>query len=1454
MPDFPLGGLAGFEGTLSLPQGATNEPVSIRLTDALIYLPQGQTLPLLATVTSNAAGGTTKVELRSNFASPPILVGGQLRLDDLTVVITFASGSTTAPLAPIAGVSPIVATGTVSWIGGAPLGLSGGIPLELGYEWLSAGASGFTLNLKHPPLAIPGGLASIGQGRLRIELRPQTPSVVIALSGSASLTASGAAQAGQLLSKIIPNAPQLKPLSFSFQREFALVDGAVDASAPEIGRPRFQFDFDWDAPSLPSLTGLQQLAGKLDLSIGKPSLTLPLDGTAAGWTLRLRDCAIRFPAFQGLEALSLQGLLTLDTSGTANRLLFRPTHGGALQLPDVLRLFLSRLTWDIGDGIPLDDVAEAAGMSQKDWDWSRFFANIVPDPLPSTSVDLSQFAADVKAALDAALSDLSLTLERAFFLAFSGIGAPSDDVLGVVWDDWFSRLPAMGLDPIARLPDLILTLDDLPAATRHPILLSLMSREFSLPDLCDSFLGSWADSFSTDFDRYLLGWLHTVGAAMDGLPAPRLAGFTDAMLGSLSSPSLPSMAVPRNPLDFDLPEYGGFDTPELPTGAIILASTTRGRRRGGAAPTTSTSVTVDEFLNEWRRFFNRPGDRQPDLTIEQLGKLLCSLVEQVNALVGDDRSRAETLLMMAVANKYVGVLAALAYLPVVVSRSLQVWTNLWHRQIERDPAWKVKTLPRPGTLRPGQVGMPASDPNKLAPRDRHYVKYLIFSDLHRDAASDAKKMFEIGAIDHFSRNAKLYCDVLDWATQEGYTVIEAGDCEELWFVRPDEKPAGWPDRPLNKLKEIIATHSGGGANVYARLANLYADRRYWRLVGNHDSYLRHSSAMLAELQKVIPQTTNPEPLAVYDAFIIDGVKSMTEHSWLDVLQTAVAAPTTPISATLDALLRGRLGMDARDYTDRCRMLVMHGHQFDVWNCPQNELAGMLIANTVGTFVDANMDPFLDLRGIAMGGNPLLDIAQQFASWPILSNWPARQESIALAHRVQHMPDGRRQLVDDMFFKETLATFFGCFGLMLDYVDAAGNKLTPAASAGALNLQNPFDLYEFLRRHHGHHLCIGHTHNPHSQPYVRVSNITGLIPLLGPILATLHQKIRDVVGGVANAALGPFGGLAEALVRAVLDPGLKTSYFNSGTGGWMEGVIWAIEIDATGQARLVYWSDRSDVKRGPEEMDWELTALDEATKKQLVASAPKVIPNLAGQLLPDFGQILAGLDKVAAKFRLAASEIAAAAPHFAAPYFALALAIARGGSDEGSRDEVELDEVGRDAGPGLEDFMRQSEHLHRFVLDVLTTLRGRLLGKQNVATQHFSVSAPLPAAMRARFERLRELLLVLQSATEVNADHMAGVALGTFDSFPRNWPFFGGAGGVERAARHLHDSLEPAAKALLTILPFFPAPGTQVAIEGLPKSDGTPRMQYLSSKLELAGDGRLRLSVRISDTKSTTGYV
>ena len=124
-------------------------------------------------------------------------------------------------------------------------------------------------------------------------------------------------------------------------------------------------------------------------------------------------------------------------------------------------------------------------------------------------------------------------------------------------------------------------------------------------------------------------------------------------------------------------------------------------------------------------------------------------------------------------NPLLGITLVLEALPTIAKREPQrIWGLIFAEQTAdggNSAGWNIK------------YNLPA--PREATGGDDLGVKYLIVSDLHRDAASDDVGILETGSIDHFTANATLYGRILDFVKDEGHILIEGGDCEELWFVR-----------------------------------------------------------------------------------------------------------------------------------------------------------------------------------------------------------------------------------------------------------------------------------------------------------------------------------------------------------------------------------------------------------------------------------------------------------------------------------------------------------------------------------------------------------------------------------------------------------------------------------------------------------------------------------------------
>ena len=363
--------------------------------------------------------------------------------------------------------------------------------------------------------------------------------------------------------------------------------------------------------------------------------------------------------------------------------------------------------------------------------------------------------------------------------------------------------------------------------------------------------------------------------------------------------------------------------------------------------------------------------------------------------------------------------------------------------------------------------------------------YMIFSDIHREPEIDAEFR-----IDHFKANQELYLRALRWCQKRGYTVIENGDCEELWF-----EPTFDPVRRLSKrdrLERIVTAHQP----VYDLLNQLAEEGRYVRSIGNHDSYLWEDADVRAWRQ------ANDFP-AVEGGFVIDDVKTL-EDFW------------------------PHIGLDPANYSQTQSMLLVHGHHYDFWNCDEHNRLGKFIANAVGVLVDALDSLIYDWRGVDMTGHPLVEFWDVLAPITPFDNWPPREIARTWAEAIEQRRPLENLTQDSIMFSET-------FAAVMAMLMRSGPRF-------------PEDWSVLL--------CVGHTHNPHSRPWV-------------PYLAKLNPLRTFEIFG-----LRPF----ENFVWP------KTRYLNSGTVGWWENLIWAIEVTEEGQPRLVYWSGEDSE---PVTMDWEL---------------------------------------------------------------------------------------------------------------------------------------------------------------------------------------------------------------------------------------------------------------------------
>jgi hypothetical protein len=432
-----------------------------------------------------------------------------------------------------------------------------------------------------------------------------------------------------------------------------------------------------------------------------------------------------------------------------------------------------------------------------------------------------------------------------------------------------------------------------------------------------------------------------------------------------------------------------------------------------------------------------------------------------------------------------------------------------------------------------------------------HVKYLIVSDLHRDTPDDA---IDAGPINHFSKNKALYKKVVQHALDHGHTLIENGDAEEFWAVPDLNEP------PERRAREILKAN----ADVYALLGELCGKNRYHRTQGNHDSPLGHDNVW-KEMR-----AGWADHLELQDFLIIPGVKTMDEFTWLDFLRGRTK-------------LADYVGLDPNKYQNKKCLIVCHGHQFDFWNCPPNEVIGRSITEMF-RYADGWMDQVLKYEGIHAHGNPLIDFQDFFGDDAnfIFNHWLEAQPALAKAHQIQHLRNRDRLLRDSPMFSETLLALLVTFGMPLANCPHSGKT---------------------MREQLGHGILIGHTHYPQSQPHYPLGD--ALFWLAGKAFPGLLEKagaaLRKLVAPVRFFAPDALVDGAVDLLKGALNTFFKTRYFNSGVTGWHKGVIYAIEITVDGQARLLYWTADS---AEPKQMDWELSP--EGHRPELSAEAAEKI--------------------------------------------------------------------------------------------------------------------------------------------------------------------------------------------------------------------------------------------------------
>lgn len=160
----------------------------------------------------------------------------------------------------------------------------------------------------------------------------------------------------------------------------------------------------------------------------------------------------------------------------------------------------------------------------------------------------------------------------------------------------------------------------------------------------------------------------------------------------------------------------------------------------------------------------------------------------------------------------------------------------------------------------------AYDEARVVPFD-DTSRFVFLTDAHRGDGSMS---------DEFAKNKDIFNAALDHYFVQGFTLVEAGDNDDLW-----EYP---------HVRNIVAAHGP----TFWRLSAFHRERRYFRLYGNHDVQLR-------------------DPDYVRDQFS-HAFNSVTGHE----------EELLPGLQVLDALL-------FRHAATRQEILLVHGHQGDFSN-------------------------------------------------------------------------------------------------------------------------------------------------------------------------------------------------------------------------------------------------------------------------------------------------------------------------------------------------------------------------------------------------------------------------------------------------------------------------------------------------------------------------------------------
>jgi len=183
-------------------------------------------------------------------------------------------------------------------------------------------------------------------------------------------------------------------------------------------------------------------------------------------------------------------------------------------------------------------------------------------------------------------------------------------------------------------------------------------------------------------------------------------------------------------------------------------------------------------------------------------------------------------------------------------------------------------------------------------------KYVVVSDVHKESQNDID-----GGIGHFHKNKELFKAVLrHYAEDDSWTLITVGDAEEFWYCND----LSAEQNPLSKVEPIIETNEDVFSIISENYYKYQTPRRFIKIRGNHDDIWTNNTAVNKLRRNGFPN------LKVYEYAVIP-----------------------------------RNGRD---------ILIMHGHQFDPYNCDANNFFGKFCSNFVGESLDVLNEVLVDLFG------------------------------------------------------------------------------------------------------------------------------------------------------------------------------------------------------------------------------------------------------------------------------------------------------------------------------------------------------------------------------------------------------------------------------------------------------------------------------------------------------------